>query len=181
MIFVFTVFGTLGVVTAAALVALYAGVRKAATGFGPYEGPSSEPDAATADRSHADTDSRAWVKLQEAIALETQDDVATVLIERGTGLPASVTEFFTTGQDGQTSLEIHVGVGNAHRFSTGIRDLGTYTCNGILPQPAGVPQIGVTFSVDKHGRFMIEAKQSDGRRLTVHGPRGQQLIEGELE
>ncbi len=97
--------------------------------------------------------------LSLSFGLETLGGVDTVIIPRGTPLPATRSETFSTAADDQSSVELHVLVGERPRIVDDV-DVGTFTIIDIPPAPRGVPKLEVTFSVDDHGTFRIAARDS---------------------
>ena len=92
-----------------------------------------------------------------SIAIETIGNVATVIIPRGTRLPTSRTEVFSTALDDQNRVEVHLLQGERPLVSQN-RSLGKFQLFGIPPAPRGVPQIEVTFAVDKDGVLTVRAR-----------------------
>ncbi|GAB4337377.1 MAG: molecular chaperone DnaK [Candidatus Abyssubacteria bacterium] len=92
-----------------------------------------------------------------SLGIETKGGVFTKLIERNTTIPTRKSEIFTTAEDGQTSVEIHVLQGEremAHDNKT----IGRFHLTGIPPAPRGVPQIEVAFDIDANGILHVSAK-----------------------
>ncbi|KAI5168614.1 endoplasmic reticulum chaperone BiP [Pancytospora epiphaga] len=101
--------------------------------------------------------------------IETLGGVATKLIEANTAIPCRKEETFSTAADNQTSVEIVVTQGN-RKISAENHLLGRFTLSGIPSAPRGVPQITVTFEVDKNNILCVYAKeQSSGveNKLTI--------------
>src|SRR3712207_402126 len=83
------------------------------------------------------------------LGVETKGGIFTKLIERNTTIPTRKSEVFTTADDSQTTVEIHVLQGEAETvFSPGVRSLGKFHLMGIPPAPRGMPQIEVAFDID---------------------------------
>jgi molecular chaperone DnaK len=92
-----------------------------------------------------------------SLGLETLGGVMTALIPRNTTIPTKKTELFSTAEDSQTAVDIHVLQGErpmAHDNKT----LGKFRLEGIPPAPRGVPQIEVTFDIDANGILHVTAK-----------------------
>ncbi len=88
--------------------------------------------------------------------------MATKLIERNTTIPTRKSQIFTTAEDGQTSVEIHVLQGE-REFARDNRTLGRFTLQGIPPAPRGIPQIEVSFDIDANGIVNVAAKDLGGQ------------------
>jgi molecular chaperone DnaK len=95
-------------------------------------------------------------QLALSISIETLGGVATRIIPRGTKLPATHTEVFSTAADNQSSVEVHVLAGE-RPLATDNRSLGKFQLFGIPPASRGVPQIEVTFLVDAQGVLTVSA------------------------
>jgi len=91
------------------------------------------------------------------LGVETLGGVMTPLIEANTTIPTSKTETFSTAADGQTEVTIHVLQGN-RPMAAANRTLGRFNLTGIAPAPRGIPQIGVTFDIDRNGIINVSAK-----------------------
>jgi len=92
-----------------------------------------------------------------SLGLETLGGVMTKLIERNTTIPTRKTQVFTTAEDGQTSVDIHVLQGE-REMAADNKTLGRFRLEGIPPAPRGVPQIEVTFDIDANGIVHVGAK-----------------------
>jgi molecular chaperone DnaK len=94
-----------------------------------------------------------------SLGIETKGGIFTKLIERNTTIPTKKGEVFTTADDNQTQVEVHVLQGEAETvFSPGARKLGRFQLMGIPPAPRGMPQIEVTFDIDANGIVNVSAK-----------------------
>lgn len=93
-----------------------------------------------------------------SLGIETMGDIATKLIERNTTIPSSKSQVFSTAQDNQTSVEIHVVQGDRQMASDN-KSLGRFILDGIPPSTRGTPQIEVTFDVDANGILSVKAKE----------------------
>jgi molecular chaperone DnaK len=92
-----------------------------------------------------------------SLGIETKGQIFTRLIERNTTIPTKRSEVFTTAEDGQPSVEIHVLQGEsdmAYRNKT----LGKFQLVDLPPAPRGIPQIEVTFDIDANGIVHVSAK-----------------------
>lgn len=92
-----------------------------------------------------------------SLSIETLGGVATKLIERNTTIPTKKSQIFSTAQDNQTAVDIHVMQGEREMAADNIT-LGRFQLSGIAPAPRGVPQIEVTFDIDANGIVNVSAK-----------------------
>jgi molecular chaperone DnaK len=92
-----------------------------------------------------------------SLGIETKGGVFTRLIERNTTIPTKKSEVFSTADDNQNQVEIHVLQGE-REMATYNRTLGKFNLVGIPPAPRGVPQIEVTFDIDANGIVHVGAK-----------------------
>ena len=92
-----------------------------------------------------------------SLGLETEGHIFTKLIERNTTIPTSKSQVFSTAADGQTAVEIHVLQGE-RPMAYDNKTLGRFQLTGIPAAPRGVPQIEVTFSIDRNGIVNVSAK-----------------------
>jgi molecular chaperone DnaK len=108
------------------------------------------------------------------MGVETLGSVMTPLIERNTTVPTSKSETFSTAQDNQTQVQIHVLQGE-RPMAKDNKSLGTFTLDGIPPAPRGVPQIEVTFDLDANGLLTVTAKDKasgKSQSITIKGGTG---------
>jgi molecular chaperone DnaK len=91
------------------------------------------------------------------LGIETKGGVMTKLIERNTTIPTRKSEIFSTAEDNQPSVEIHVLQGE-REMATYNKSLGKFQLTGIPPAPRGIPQIEVTFDIDANGILSVSAK-----------------------
>ncbi|MGQ0670483.1 MAG: molecular chaperone DnaK [Actinomycetota bacterium] len=107
------------------------------------------------------------------LGVETKGGIFTKLIERNTTIPTRKSEIFTTADDNQTTVEIHVLQGEAETvFSPGVRSLGKFHLMGIPPAPRGMPQIEVAFDIDANGIVNVSAKDlatGKEQQMTITG------------
>jgi len=107
------------------------------------------------------------------LGVETKGGIFTKLIERNTTIPTRKSEIFTTADDNQTTVEIHVLQGEAETvYSPGVRSLGKFHLMGIPSAPRGMPQIEVAFDIDANGIVNVSAKDmATGREqaMTITG------------
>ncbi|HXJ62145.1 MAG TPA: Hsp70 family protein, partial [Actinomycetota bacterium] len=93
------------------------------------------------------------------LGVETKGGIFTRLIERNTTIPTRKSEIFTTADDNQMQVEIHVLQGEAETvYSPATRSLGKFQLMGIAPAPRGMPQIEVAFDIDANGIVNVSAK-----------------------
>jgi molecular chaperone DnaK len=95
------------------------------------------------------------------LGVETKGGIFTKLIERNTTIPTRKSEMFSTADDNQTNVEIHVLQGEAETvYSPGVRSLGKFLLTGLPPAPRGMPQIEVAFDIDANGIVNVSAKDT---------------------
>ena len=92
-----------------------------------------------------------------SLGVETLGSVMTTLIERNTTIPVKKTETFSTADDNQTSVDVHVLQGERSMAADNM-SLGRFRLDGIPPAPRGIPQIEVTFDIDSNGILNVTAK-----------------------
>ena len=92
-----------------------------------------------------------------SLGIETMGGVFTRLIDRNTTIPTTKSQIFSTAADGQTSVEVHVLQGE-REMAADNKTLGRFQLTGIAPAPRGVPQIEVTFNIDRNGIVNVSAK-----------------------
>ncbi|MGQ9515795.1 MAG: molecular chaperone DnaK [Anaerolineae bacterium] len=102
-----------------------------------------------------------------SLGVETLGGVMTVLIPRNTTIPIRKSEIFTTAEDNQMAVEIHVLQGERPMAADNMT-LGRFRLEGIPPAPRGVPQIEVTFDIDANGILNVSAKDlATGKQQSV--------------
>ncbi|MEA3439837.1 MAG: molecular chaperone DnaK [Chloroflexota bacterium] len=92
-----------------------------------------------------------------SLGVETLGDMMTTLIERNTTIPVKKTETFSTAEDSQTAVDVHVLQGERPMANDNM-SLGRFRLEGIPPAPRGMPQIEVTFDIDANGIINVSAK-----------------------
>jgi molecular chaperone DnaK len=92
-----------------------------------------------------------------SLGIETLGGVTTVLIARNTTIPTKKSEVFSTAEDSQTTVEIHVLQGE-REMAIDNRTIGRFQLTGIPPAPRGMPQVEVTFDIDANGILHVSAK-----------------------
>jgi molecular chaperone DnaK len=117
------------------------------------------------------------------LGVETKGGLFTKLIERNTTIPTRKSEIFTTADDNQTTVEIHVLQGEAETvMSPGVKSLGRFHLTGIPPAPRGVPQIEVAFDIDANGIVNVSAKDlASGKEQAMTITGGTALSKEEID
>jgi molecular chaperone DnaK len=106
-----------------------------------------------------------------SLGVETLGGIMTRIIERNTTIPTRRSEVFSTAEDNQTAVDIHVLQGERD-MARDNRTLGQFRLDGITPAPRGLPQIEVTFDTDANGILNVSAKdKATGReqKITISG------------
>ena len=116
-----------------------------------------------------------------SLGIETLGGVFTKLIERNTTIPTRKSEIFSTAEDNQTSVEIHVLQGE-RLLAIDNRTLGRFHLDGIAPAPRGVPQIEVTFDIDANGILTVSAvDKATGKKQNIRIESTSGLSEAEIQ
>jgi len=109
-----------------------------------------------------------------SLGIETKGGVMTRLIDRNTTIPTRMAEIFSTAEDGQPSVEIHVLQGEREMAAYN-KTLGKFQLVGIPPAPRGVPQIEVAFDIDANGIMHVSAKDmgtGNEQKIQIQGGSG---------
>src|SRR5947207_1632553 len=115
------------------------------------------------------------------LGIETKGGVMTKLIERNTTIPTRKGEVFSTAEDNQPSVEIHVLQGE-REMATYNKSLGKFQLTGIPPAPRGIPQIEVTFDIDANGILNVSAKDlGTGKEQKIEIRSGSGLSDEEVQ
>jgi molecular chaperone DnaK len=116
-----------------------------------------------------------------SLGIETKGGVFTRLIERNTTIPTKKSETFTTAEDNQPSVEVHVLQGESE-MATFNKTLGKFQLVGIPPAPRGMPQVEVTFDIDANGIINVSAKDlGTGNQQQIRIEGGSGLKEDEVQ
>ena len=115
------------------------------------------------------------------LGIETKGGVMTKLIERNTTIPTRKSEIFSTAEDNQPSVEVHILQGE-REMATYNKSLGKFQLTGIPPAPRGVPQIEVSFDIDANGIVAVGAKDlGTGKEQKIEIKAGSGLADEEVE
>jgi len=116
-----------------------------------------------------------------SLGIETLGGVTTKIIEKGTTIPAKKSQIFSTAEDNQPAVSIHVVQGE-REFAKDNKSLGMFELSGIAPAPRGVPQIEVTFDIDANGILTVSAQDKatgKSQEIKITGSSG--LSEEEIQ
>ncbi len=116
-----------------------------------------------------------------SLGIETMGGVMTKLIEKNTTIPTKATQVFSTADDNQTAVTVHVLQGE-REMASGNKSLGRFDLTDIPPAPRGVPQIEVTFDIDANGILHVSAKdKATGKEQSIVIKASSGLSEEEIE
>ena len=115
------------------------------------------------------------------LSIETIGGIATPLIERNTTIPTEKSKTFTTAEDNQPAVQIHVVQGERKMVADN-KSLGTFQLSGIPPAPRGIPQIDVIFNIDADGILHVTAKdKATNKSASITIQDSSRLDESEIE
>ncbi|MFK2875894.1 molecular chaperone DnaK [Rhodanobacter hydrolyticus] len=115
-----------------------------------------------------------------SLGIETMGGVMTKLIEKNTTVPTKAAQTFSTADDNQTAVTVHVLQGERERANAN-KSLGKFDLQGIEPAPRGMPQIEVTFDIDANGILHVSAKdKKTGKEQKIEIKAGSGLSEEEI-
>jgi len=115
------------------------------------------------------------------LGIETKGGIMTRLIERNTTIPTKKSEVFSTAEDNQPSVEIHVLQGE-REMAQNNKSLGKFQLTGIPPAPRGIPQVEVTFDIDANGILAVSAKDlGTGKEQKIEIKAGSGLADDEIK
>ncbi|MBT8139744.1 MAG: molecular chaperone DnaK [Gammaproteobacteria bacterium] len=115
------------------------------------------------------------------LGIETMGGVATPLIEKNTTIPTKKSQIFSTAEDNQTAVTIHVVQGERKQAATN-KSLGRFDLADLPPAPRGVPQVEVTFDIDANGILNVSAKdKATGKEQSIVIKASSGLSEEEIE
>ena len=115
------------------------------------------------------------------LGIETMGGVATPLIEKNTTIPTKKSQIFSTAEDNQTAVTIHVVQGE-RKQATGNKSLGRFDLADIPPAPRGMPQVEVTFDIDANGILNVSAKdKATGKEQSIVIKASSGLSDEEIE
>jgi len=116
-----------------------------------------------------------------SLGIETLGGVMTKLIEKNTTIPAKKSEIFTTAEDNQPAVSVHVLQGEREMASDN-KTLGRFELTGITPAPRGMPQIEVTFDIDANGIVEVSAKdKATGKKQSIRITHSSGLSQEEID
>ena len=116
-----------------------------------------------------------------SLGIETLGGVTTVLIQRNTTIPTKKSEVFSTAEDNQTTVEIHVLQGE-RQMAVDNRTIGKFQLTGIPPAPRGMPQVEVTFDIDANGILHVSAKdKATGKEQKIRIEASSGLSDAEID
>jgi len=116
-----------------------------------------------------------------SLGIETLGGVMTKLIEKNTTIPAKKSEIFSTAEDNQPAVTVHVLQGE-REMASGNKTLGRFELTGIAPAPRGVPQVEVSFDIDANGIVEVSARdQATGKQQSIRITHSSGLTQTEID
>ncbi|MBE5528428.1 molecular chaperone DnaK [Laribacter hongkongensis] len=116
-----------------------------------------------------------------SLGIETMGGIMTKLIQKNTTIPTKATQVFSTADDNQTAVTIHVLQGEREKAAAN-KSLGQFNLSDIPPAPRGLPQIEVTFDIDANGILHVSAKdKATGKQANITIQASSGLSEAEIE
>jgi len=116
-----------------------------------------------------------------SLGIETLGGVMTTLIERNTTIPTKKAEVFSTAEDNQTTVEIHVLQGE-RKMAMDNKTIGKFQLTGIPPAPRGMPQVEVTFDIDANGILHVSAQdRTTGKEQKIRIEASSGLSDAEID
>ena len=116
-----------------------------------------------------------------SLGIETLGGVMTKLIEKNTTIPAKNSQVFSTAEDNQPAVSVHVLQGE-REMASGNKTLGRFELTGIAPAPRGMPQIEVAFDIDANGIVEVSAKdQATGKQQSIRITHSSGLTQAEID
>jgi len=116
-----------------------------------------------------------------SLGIETLGGVMTKLIEKNTTIPAKKSQVFSTAEDNQPAVSVHVQQGE-REMASGNKTLGRFELTGISPAPRGTPQIEVSFDIDANGIVEVSAKdQATGKAQSIRITASSGLTKEEID
>jgi molecular chaperone DnaK len=116
-----------------------------------------------------------------SLGIETLGGVMTKLIEKNTTIPAKNSQIFSTAEDNQPAVSVHVLQGE-REMASGNKTLGRFELTGIAPAPRGTPQIEVAFDIDANGIVEVSAKdQATGKQQSIRITHSSGLTQAEID
>ncbi|MGD9888628.1 MAG: molecular chaperone DnaK [Halothiobacillaceae bacterium] len=116
-----------------------------------------------------------------SLGIETMGGVMTKLIEKNTTIPTKASQVFSTADDNQTAVTVHVLQGE-REMASGNKSLGRFDLNDIPPAPRGMPQIEVSFDIDANGILHVSAKdKATGKEQSIRITASSGLSEAEIQ
>lgn len=115
------------------------------------------------------------------LSIETMGGVSTPIIKRNTSIPTRASQVFSTAEDNQTAVDVHVIQGE-REFAKDNKTLGRFRLDGILPAKRGIPQIEVTFDIDANGIVNVSARdKGTGKEQHITITSGSNMSKDEID